>query len=146
MFFSFSHFIFIITPLAIEALHLSCDLFSWLIFEGSRESGRFWKDEVREPARKVIKGKAHHPGWKKLQERRRETEHIKKLEQERKEAEQQALEEKRARRQEKLKRRQANEKKAEQVVALNPKKLKSKLKTMSKKQLRQIRKVEVDPL
>jgi hypothetical protein len=52
----------------------------------------------------------------------------------------------RERRQDKLKRRAANEKKSETVQVLNPKKLRQKLKTMSKKQKRQIRKTSVNPL
>ncbi len=97
-------------------------------------------------SRTAVVGKAFHTSWKKKQEKRAEMEHVRSAERERREREQQRLEEMKEKREAKLRMRAQNEKRAEAVVPLNPKKLKQKLKTMSKKQLRQIRKVQFDPM
>ncbi len=94
----------------------------------------------------VRNGKAFHSSWKEKQAKKAELDHVREQERLRKQEIEDRNTEIRERRQEKLKRRAANEKKSETVQVLNPKKLRQKLKTMSKKQKRQIRKTTVNPL
>jgi len=94
----------------------------------------------------VRQGKAFHTNWKEKQAKKAELDHVREQERMRKQEIEDRNTEIRERRQEKQKRRAANEKKSETVQALNPKKLRQKLKTMSKKQKRQIRQTTVNPL
>jgi hypothetical protein len=94
----------------------------------------------------VRTGKAFHTNWKEKQAKKAEMDHIRDQERQRKAEIDEKNQEIRERRQEKLKRRLANEKRSEVVQPLNPKKLRQKLKTMSKKQLRSIRKTTASPL
>ncbi len=91
-------------------------------------------------------GKAFHTNWKEKQAKKAEMDHIRDQERQRKLDAEQKTQEIRERRQEKMKRRAANERRAETVQPLNPKKLRQKLKTLSKKQLRTIRKTTANPL
>lgn len=109
-------------------------------------SGRVWKTEVSDPVRATAKSKSAHSSWAEKEALRAEKNRVKELERARKQEMQDALDRKRAAREEKQRRTLLNARKSEQVVALNPKKLRQKLKTMSKKQLRNIRKEGVAPL
>jgi hypothetical protein len=90
-------------------------------------------------------GKVHHPGWDQKQLLRAETKRVRDMEAQR----QQELEDARAalrdRRMAKRRRDEINERRAEQTQTLNPKRLRQKLKTMSKKQKRQVRRSTVLP-
>ena len=87
-----------------------------------------------------------HTSWKAKQAKKAEMDHVRDQERQRKQAIEERNTEIREKRAEKVRRRAANEKKSETVVALNPKKLRQKLKTMSKKQMRSIRKTTANPI
>lgn len=115
-------------------------------FKGRRVSGRVWKDTINEPVRAMRKNKPLHSSWSVKQEQRAEMSRLREMDRARKQQYQDDLQAKREAREERQKRRKINERKAEITQKLNPKKLKQKLKTMNKKQLRAIRKEGVAPL
>merc|ERR1711916_347682 len=104
---------------------------------GRRKSGRVWKEELGQPASRKRANKVHHSSWKAKLERKAEYDRIREMERIRQEEIEAAREAVRQKRAEKKRRRELNECKSEQTQELNPKRLRQKLKTMSKKQKRQ---------
>lgn len=95
---------------------------------------------------KSAKDKATHQSWAQKEEFRQELKRIRDLERARQQELQDGLDRKKEAKEERAKRRIINERKSQIVQPLNSKKLKQKMKTMSKKQLRHIRKEGVAPL
>lgn len=95
---------------------------------------------------KAVKDKAAHKSWSQKEELRHELKRVRDLDRARKEAMEESFNRKKEAAEERKKRRIINERNSQITQPLNSKKLKQKLKTMSKKQLRQIRKEGVAPL
>ena len=112
---------------------------------GRSKSGRVPRDP-KDRKHNMVQGKAFHSSWNKKMERKRQLERVRELEAEIQQVKEAAAEAARKKREEKRRRKEINEKRAELVVPLNPKRLRQKMKTMSKKQLRQIRKADTDAL
>ncbi len=101
---------------------------------------------LAQPVRTTFKAKSAHTSWEQKTALKNEMKRVRDMDRERSEALEAERQRKRAAREDKLKRKIINERASQLTQPLNPKKLRQKLKTMSKKQLRSIRKEGVAPL
>lgn len=117
--------------------------------KGRNVSGRSWKVRPQKRASSLVKTKVNNrtKTWEKRQQEKRALEQASELQTELREERRQAKIQKKERRLENERRRAENEFKEAQRSAkeLNAGRLKSTLKTMSKKQLRQIKKTRMNP-
>ncbi|CAN8016367.1 unnamed protein product [Ixodes persulcatus] len=106
--------------------------------KGRPKSGRFWKTEKKKFS-SMRQDRPLKTSWKVKQQQRAERKALLSLEREIKEARRKEIEEKKKRREENLRRREENAKKAEVVQVI---KNTAKIKRMSKKQLRYIKRAD----
>ena len=112
-------------------------------------SGRNWKATATHRSSQMMQStkRKNQSCWKIKEQRKREFMEMKRLQKQLAQEKKQAILEKKERRLEQLKRQQQNEfeRLSKQSQTLNHSKLSSTLKTMSKKQLRQIKKSRINP-
>lgn len=117
-----------------------------IIPNGQNVSGRTWKLKAQGPARKLKRTTINNQTstWNVKQQQKRLRQEALELQRQLDEEKRQAILARKQRRLENEKRRQENELKAIQAKTLNPKTAKLTLSSMSKKQLRQIKKTRLN--